>query len=156
MANWASTNYYIEGSKEDLKKIYDVIDGFMTKKIKPKDGKADKGWEGNILITLGATEEQMKGKYLRGFIQDYNLGEDYLQIYAEEAWGLSEFRDVLNMLIPNLKIYYCVEELEGEVFATNDNGGKYFYDTIIVDCCIDRDYRHEYFILCGDVRTNKC
>lgn len=145
MANWASTNYYIEGSKEDLKKIYDVIDGFMTKKIKPKDGKADKGWEGNILITLGATEEQMKGKYLRGFIQDYNLGEDYLQIYAKEAWGLSEFRDVLNMLIPNLKIYYCVEELEGEVFATNDNGGKYFYDTIIVDCCIDRDYRHEYF-----------
>ena len=32
MANWASTSYYIEGSKEDLKKIYDVIDGFMTKK----------------------------------------------------------------------------------------------------------------------------
>ena len=32
MANWASTSYCIEGSKEDLKKIFKAIDGFMTEK----------------------------------------------------------------------------------------------------------------------------
>ena len=39
MANWASTSYCIEGSKEDLKKIFKAIDGFMTEKRKPKDEK---------------------------------------------------------------------------------------------------------------------
>ena len=33
MANWASTSYCIEGSKENLKKIFKAIDGFMTGRI---------------------------------------------------------------------------------------------------------------------------
>lgn len=36
MANWASTSYCIEGSKEDLKKIFKAIDGFMTEKRSQK------------------------------------------------------------------------------------------------------------------------
>ncbi len=29
MANWASTSYVIEGSKEEVNKVYQVIDDFM-------------------------------------------------------------------------------------------------------------------------------
>ena len=32
MANWASTSYRIEGSKEDLEKVYNVIDEFMAER----------------------------------------------------------------------------------------------------------------------------
>ena len=35
MANWASTSYRIEGSESDLKKVYDVIDNFVSGKSKP-------------------------------------------------------------------------------------------------------------------------
>ena len=87
MANWASTSYCIEGSKVNIQKIYKIIDGFMTEKIKPNDEKTDKSWEGNILERLGASEEQMKTYYLRGFIQTYELDNNILRIAAEEAWG---------------------------------------------------------------------
>ena len=32
MANWASTSYRIEGSRSDLERLFDVIDGFMRGK----------------------------------------------------------------------------------------------------------------------------
>ena len=35
MANWASTSYRIEGSESDLKKVYDVIDNFVSGRSKP-------------------------------------------------------------------------------------------------------------------------
>lgn len=53
MANWASTSYRIEGSESDLKKVYDVIDNFVTGKSKPVLEDASKEWEGNIVKALG-------------------------------------------------------------------------------------------------------
>ena len=35
MANWASTSYAIEGSKSDLEKVFNAIDGFVKGKMKP-------------------------------------------------------------------------------------------------------------------------
>lgn len=35
MANWASTSYRIEGSESDLKKVYDVIDNFVSGRSNP-------------------------------------------------------------------------------------------------------------------------
>lgn len=36
MANWASTSYVIEGSKEDVIKVYQVIDDFMEGQVEAK------------------------------------------------------------------------------------------------------------------------
>lgn len=72
MANWASTNYRIEGSKEDLQKLFDLIDGFVKGRLKPVC-KAAQNWEGNILQALGATEKQISDCYLRGFIGHYEM-----------------------------------------------------------------------------------
>lgn len=60
MANWARTSYRIEGSESDLKRVFDVIDSFMTDKCKPAEENASKEWEGNIVRALGATDEQME------------------------------------------------------------------------------------------------
>ena len=53
MATLTRASYCIEGSKEDLKKVFKAIDSFMTEKIKLQNDKAAKGWEGNVLAALG-------------------------------------------------------------------------------------------------------
>lgn len=128
MANWASTSYVIEGSKAEVSKVYQVIDD----------------WEGNIVKTLGATDEQMK-KYLRGFIQWFDFDGCVLRIDAEEAWGATDFYEVLGELMPNLTIYFSVEEPGCEIYATNDADGKYFADRFYVESAVNNNYAHEYF-----------
>lgn len=91
MANWATTSYRIEGSKSDLKRVFNVIDGFMTAKQKPTSVTTSKDWEGNVVEALGATEEQLSKNYLRGFIQEYEMDGDTIRIEAEEAWGATDF-----------------------------------------------------------------
>ena len=145
MANWASTSYCIEGSKKDLKRLYKLIDGFMTGKEKPFWEDSAENWLGNVIKALGATEEQMKNNYLRGFIETYELDGDVLRIAAEEAWGTTDFRHILKKLMPELTIYYIVEEPGFEVYATNDADGKYFTERFNVDACVDGHGYWEYF-----------
>lgn len=145
MANWASTSYAIEGSKSDLEKVFNAIDGFVKGKMKPVAENAANEWEGNVLVALGATKEQVEESYLRGFIEEYELEEKALRINAEEAWGATDFRHVLGKLMPDLTIYYIVEEAGYEVFATNDTDGKYYPERYLVDAYVkDTDY-YEYF-----------
>lgn len=145
MANWASTSYRIEGSKEYLEKVYNVIDEFMSERRKPIEVNASSEWEGNIIRALGATDEQMKNNYLRGFIEEYEMDGDIIRIEAEEAWGTTDFRQVLAQLMPELTIYYIVEEPGCEVYATNDADGKYFPERFYVDAYVNGDYQSEYF-----------
>lgn len=145
MANWASTSYRIEGSKEDLEKVYNVIDEFMSERRKPVQVDASNEWEGNIIRALGATDEQMKNNYLRGFIEEYEMDGDIIRIEAEEAWGTTDFRHVLAQLMPELTIYYIVKEPGCEVYATNDAEGKYFPERFYVDAYVNGDYQSEYF-----------
>ena len=145
MANWASTSYRIEGSESDLKKVYNVIDNFVSGKSKPVLEDASTEWEGNIVKALGASDEQLKRSYLRGFIEEYELDGDVISINAEEAWGATDFRHILGKLMPELTIYYIVEEAGCDVFATNDIDGKYFPEQYLVDAYVkDADF-YEYF-----------
>lgn len=145
MTNWASTSYAIEGNKSDLESVFNVINDFVKSNVKPVEANASKKWEGNIVKALGATDEQMKNNYLRGFIQTYEIIDGVLHLEAEEAWGATDFRLLLVKLMPELTIYYIVEECGCEVYATNDCDGKYFTDTYYVDACIDGDYFSDYF-----------
>ena len=145
MANWVSTSYAIEGSKSDLERMFNVINDFVKSNVKPVEANASKEWEGNIVKALGASEEQMKNNYLRGFIQTYEIIDGVLYIEAEEAWGATDFRHLLAKLMPKLTIYYIVEECGCEVYATNDCDGKYFTESYYVDICIDGDYFNDYF-----------
>ena len=145
MANWASTSYAIEGNKSDLERMFNVINDFVKSNVKPVEANASKKWEGNIVKALGASEEQMKNNYLRGFIQTYEIIDGVLYIEAEEAWGATDFRHLLAKLMPELTIYYIVEECGCEVYATNDCDGKYFTESYYVDICIDGDYFSKYF-----------
>ena len=145
MANWASTSYRIEGSKSDLERVFGVIDDFIKGRVASTREDATADWEGNIVKALGAMDEEIDNNYLRGFIQDYELDGDTIRIEAEEAWGATDFRHVLGKLMPDLTIYYIVEEAGCEVFATNDTDGKYYPERYLVDAYVKGADYYEYF-----------
>lgn len=143
MANWATTDYVIEGPKETLDKINEAI----LHPIKKDD--ASEGWEGGVLMALGIDPEEKicdKMPYMRGFIQEKpRWDEDVLKFYAEEAWGATDLNEVLKHHFPDIKVYFRVEEEGCEVFATNDKEGKYFPERYVVTTSINGDDDFEYF-----------
>lgn len=147
MATLTRASYCIEGSKEDLKKVFKAIDSFMTEKIKLQNDKAGKGWESNILAALGATEEQLSENISHGFIDTYELDENVLRIGATEmaVCYVGSFRDILGKLMPKLNIYYIVEKWEDHRYETNDRDGKYFPMRYLVHACMKGTTSHEYF-----------
>lgn len=136
MANWAYTQYVIEGPKETLTKIKKAI-----KKPSVIENESAKNWEGNVLLSLGIEWDRKgsdgpgTGRYMRGFIV-----EGYLELWeptplidtytlhfdAQEAWGVTEFSDVLKENFSDIKIYFYSEEKDFPLFVTNDEEGKYF------------------------------
>ena len=142
MANWASTSYRIEGKQEDLKTLNELINEFMDGKRPVMEDNASKDWEGNVALELG---ENTKGYYLRGFIQTCELEDDVLSIEAEEAWGATDFRHILEKHFEGMKVYFIVEEEGGEVYATNDKEGRFFDYRFLVDSCVDGADEWEYF-----------
>ena len=145
MANWAMTAYVIEGDKQVLEKIHHAIK--HPKVIKDSSER----WEGNVLAALDIEWENRNpdgsGYYMRGFIQEdtVRMEDGTLRFNAEEAWGAIDLNEVLEENLP-VKVFYCVEEQGGEIFATNDKDGKYFFDRFYADICIDGEYDSEYFI----------
>lgn len=145
MANWASTDYVIEGSKEGIQRIYDAI------KNHPVQEDSAENWEGNVLHALNLNFEKMKindsTPYMRGFIQEdtVELIDNILTFGAEEAWGATDFADVLNIRLRDIKVFFCVVEPGCEVYATNDREGKYFRNKWYADVCINGEYDTDYF-----------
>ena len=148
MANWAYTSYAVEGPKEVLEKLYDVI---LTHPI--SEG-ADGDWEGDILNAMGCTwvsrdKDRENGKYMRGFISEepwWNNDEHTcLRFCAEEAWGATDFNEVLEENLP-VRVYYSVEESGEGIYATNDEEGEYFPDKFYVDMAFDNQFDSDYFI----------
>ena len=88
MANWASTDYKIEGNSKDLQEIFELFCKFDKGERKPFDERTDKEWEGNIVWALGGNPEEL---CLKGFIQTCELDDGSLSIYAEEAWGVTDY-----------------------------------------------------------------
>ena len=147
MANWAITDYVIEGPKDTLKKIEEAI-----KHPKVEEGSSE-NWEGNVLHTLGFEWESRKpdgtGKYMRGFIgegvEPYYDNNNVLIFSAQEAYGVTDFNEVLEENLPDIKIFYRTEEPDNLIYATNDVEGKYFPDRFYVDTCINGNYAGDYF-----------
>ena len=114
MANWARTDYRIEGNQKDLQEIYNLCKAFdNSERLVMEDG-ASKDWEGNIILALGIEKGE---SYLRGFIQSCELSDGLLCIEAQEAWGATDFRHLLEKHYNGMKVYYIVEEDGCEVYV---------------------------------------
>ena len=143
MATLAKASYCIEGSKEDLRRLYKLFD-FMTGSKHFLVGSCD-SLEANILKELGTTEEQLSKNNINGFIDTYELDENVLRIETKEVCHVSDFRYLLAQLMPKLKIYYIFEKWENHVYNSNDTDGKYFPMRYLVHACMKGTTSHEYF-----------
>ena len=142
MANWASTTYVITGKEDDIKELYELINDFQEDIREPMEKDADKSWEGNIALALG---EDIEGKYLRGFIGYMEFEGDTLTIDAEEAWGVTDFKDVLLSHYKDMRILFESVEWGDEYFVTNDVDKEHFSNRFAVYSIVDGDSNMEEF-----------
>ena len=142
MANWAITSYRLENKLENLQELHNLCKAFLNKERPVMEEGASEEWEGNIILALGIDKGS---SYLRGFIQECELEDGVLRIEANEAWGATDFRHLLEGHYEDMKVYYIVEEEGCEVYATNDVEGKYFSYRFAVDSCVEGEDEFEYF-----------
>lgn len=145
MANWCFSNYIIEGPKEDL----DALDNIMTSLKQMEKPLVENGfgvwWCGCIVAILGGNTQEI---YCRGEVIDYSYEGGVIKMQIESAWSeLREFRLFLLKKLPKLKFYYQSEEPEMCVFNTNDKDGRYFSERWLLDWNDEAKnlYIYEYF-----------
>ena len=145
MANWCFSNYIIEGPKEDL----DALDNIMTSLKQMEKPLVENGfgvwWCGCIVAILGGNTQEI---YCRGEVIDYSYDGGVIKMQIESAWSeLREFRLFLLKKLPKLKFYYQSEEPGMCVFTTNDKDGRYFPEKWLLDYNDEAKnlYIYEYF-----------
>lgn len=115
MANICTTNYVIEGKKEELDALY--------QKMKELQGQS----LGQLVEALGNNPEEME---CRGEWTELVREGDILRMTFETAWTpCYEVTLLMKAVYPSLRIYYKAEEPGCEVYLKNDADGKYFPET---------------------------
>ncbi len=136
MANYVFTRYAIEGKKEVLEKIAEVInsgDGYTLTAIETLGLSTEDLWDGikRAEWEKGARVEERAGKHVLFFTQAYPWAqEDVID------WVLREMGD------EEAEIYYVMDLVEENIHETNDREGKYFPEryTVYVDGAEDEAY----------------
>lgn len=125
MPNWAYTQYRVVGDREQLCRLYDIMNE-LENTPEPGLHESDFGssWLGNLVIKLGGKHEDI---YCRGFWCNLCFDDEALSFDIESAWSeLSETRKFIEKHFPGIKLYFQCEEPGNCVYETNDAHGKYF------------------------------
>jgi hypothetical protein len=112
MANICTTNYVIEGEKEELDALYQMMKEQQENHL------------GCLVKALGKNPEEVE---CRGEWTDLERQGDTLCVTFETAWTpCYEVTNLLKTTYPSLRIYYKAVEPGCEVYLKNDAEGKYF------------------------------
>jgi len=115
MANICTTNYVIEGKKEELDALYQKMKELQDQNL------------GQLVKALGNNPEEME---CRGECTKIVREGDTLRMTFETAWTpCYEVTNLLKVVYPSLRIFYKAEEPGCEVYLKNDAEGKYFPET---------------------------
>ena len=115
MANICTTNYVIEGKKEELDALYQKM-----KELQGQD-------LGQLVEALGKNPDEIM---CRGDWSDLERHGDTLRMTFETAWTpCYEVTQLMKAVYPSLRIFYKAEEPGCEVYLKNDAEGKYFPET---------------------------
>ena len=115
MANICTTNYVIEGKKEELDALYQKM-----KELQGQD-------LGLLVKALGKNPDEME---CRGEWTELVREDETLRMIFETAWTpCYEVTLLMKAVYPSLRIYYKAEEPGCEVYLKNDAEGKYFPET---------------------------
>ena len=112
MANICTTNYVIEGEKNELDALYETMKNLQSQGL------------GQLVKALGKDPDEVM---CRGEWSDLERQDDTLRMTFETAWTLCyEVTDLLKSAYPSIRIYYKAVEPGCEVYLKNDAEGKYF------------------------------
>ena len=115
MANICTTNYVIEGKKEELDALYQKMKELQSQSL------------GQLVEALGKNPDEIM---CRGDWSDLERQGDTLRMIFETAWTpCYEVTNLLKAVYPSLRIFYKAEEPGCEVYLKNDAEGKYFPET---------------------------
>ncbi len=115
MANICTTNYVIEGKREELDALYQKM-----KELQGQD-------LGLLVKALGKNPEKME---CRGEWTELVREDETLRMTFETAWTpCYEVTQLMKAIYPSLRIFYKAEEPGCEVYLKNDTEGKYFPET---------------------------
>ena len=126
MPNWAYSQYFATGDKEQLKKLYSIMSELEEMKA---PGLHENGfgstWLGNLVIKLGGNWKQV---YCRGSWDNLLLHEDgTVSFSVESAWGeLYDVRKFIEEYFPDVRLFFQCEESGMGIYQTNDDTGQYF------------------------------
>ena len=115
MANSCTTNYVIEGKREELDALYQKM-----KELQGQD-------LGLLVKALGKNPDEME---CRGEWTELVREDETLRMIFETAWTpCYEVTQLMKAVYPSLRILYKAEEPGCEVYLKNDAEGKYFPET---------------------------
>ena len=112
MANICTTNYVIEGEKEELDALYETMKNLQGQDL------------AQLVKALGKNPDEVM---CRGEWTELERKDDTLRMTFETAWTpCYEVTNLLKTTYPSLRIYYKAVEPGCEVYLKNDAEGKYF------------------------------
>lgn len=115
MANICTTNYVIEGEKNELDALYETMKNLQGQAL------------GQLVKALGKDPNEVM---CRGGWTELVREDETLRMTFETAWTpCYEVTDLLKTTYPSLRIYYKAVEPGCEVYLKNDAEGKYFPET---------------------------
>ena len=115
MPNICTTNYVIEGKKEELDALYQKMNELQGQDL------------GLLVKALGKNPDEME---CRGEWTELVREDETLRMIFETAWTpCYEVTLLMKAVYPSLRIYYKAEEPGCEVYLKNDAEGKYFPET---------------------------
>lgn len=115
MANICTTNYVIEGKREELDALYQKMNELQGQDL------------GLLVKALGKNPDEME---CRGEWTELVREDETLRMIFETAWTpCYEVTNLLKSVYPSLRIFYKAEEPGCEVYLKNDAEGKYFPET---------------------------
>ena len=120
MANICTTNYVIEGTKEELDALYQKM-----KELQESGASVEYATGLGLLVSaLGKKPEELE---CRGGWTGLVREGDTIRMTFETAWTpCYEVTNLLKAVYPSIRIFYKSEEPGNEVYQKNDAEGKYF------------------------------
>lgn len=127
MPNICTTNYVIEGKKEELDALYQKMKELQEMEKPLVENNLGPTWLGCLVEALGKAPDEVM---CRGGWTELERKDDTLRITFETAWTpCYEVTDLMKAIYPSLRIFYKAEEPDAGIYLKNDAEGKYFPET---------------------------
>ena len=132
MPNWCYTQYAVHGDGKTVRRLYNKMKKLQEREEPLVPNGFGKTWLGCLVKSLGSDPQSV---YCRGEWKDLDMTDDEtLMFNTEHAWSRpSEVEELIKKKYPGLEVYFLEEELGMDIFQTNDEFGRYFTETIIID-----------------------